>query len=532
MTLGEYLVKLLAAYGVDTVFGIPGVHTVEMYRGLAGSGIRHVTPRHEQGAGFMADGYARVTGKPGVALVITGPGLTNIVTAMGQAYADSIPMLVISAVNPRGNCGHGEGELHESPDQSRLAAQVAASSFGVQVPRDLPKAVARAFALFEAARPRPVHIQIPVDLFSASADGLSLDRAVPLHPPRPAKAAIGAAATLCDAAQAPVMFLGGGADGPSALRLAERLGAPVVMTTNARAMVPHGHPLGVPASPSLQAVRALADRADLVLAIGTELGRTDYNMYDRAAFASPAPLIRVDIDPLQMVRNHGCAVALTGDAGAGAADLLDALNRIDPAPDAHDRARAARQAARRELPRAYAPLYDLLATLRDLVPNATVVGDSTQASYAGNLYHPVGQGGRWFNAATGFGALGYGLPAAIGARVGAPDRPTVCLVGDGGLQFSLAELGTVIEANTGPFVLICLNNQGYGEIKSAMQARGVAPVGVDLHTPDFAGIARAYGFRAVTLERLADFVNHMSDALGSTQPTLIEIDAAILSPDP
>ena len=149
-TCGEFLVKQLEAWGVDTVFGIPGVHTVELYRGLPASQIRHITPRHEQGAGFMADGYARVSGKPGVCFIITGPGMTNILTAMGQAYADSIPMLVISSVQSRSQLGGGRGKLHELPNQGAMMAGVAAFSHTLMSAAELPAVLARAFALFQA----------------------------------------------------------------------------------------------------------------------------------------------------------------------------------------------------------------------------------------------------------------------------------------------------------------------------------------------------------------------------------------------
>lgn len=532
MTLGEYLVKLLEAYDVDTVFGIPGVHTVDMYRGLAGANITHITPRHEQGAGFMADGYARACGKPGVALVITGPGLTNIITAMGQAYADSIPMLVISAVNHMGKLGHGEGELHESPNQSLLTAQVAASSFRVLVPTDLPKAIARAYAVFEGARPRPVHIEIPVDLFASPADGLSLKRATALYPPRPAAQAVAQAVDLCRLAKKPVIFLGGGArnDADAALALAERLDAPVVMTINARGIIPADHPLGVSASPSLNAVRALANDADLVLAFGTEMGRTDYNMYDREPFSISAPLIRADIDPVQMARNTLCDVALIGDAGAAMRDLLPGLGTkgdTGGGTDGAARALAARKAAFDELPDKYQTLIGVLETISDTVPDGYIVGDSTQLTYAGNLYHPVGKSARWYNSACGFGALGYALPAAIGARVAAPDHPVICLAGDGGLQFTIAELGAAMEVG-GPFVVICWNNSGFGEIKSAMINRGVTPVGVDLHTPDFIALANSYGMNAVAADSIDTLADTLSRVVRSGQPTLIQIDESAI----
>ena len=528
MTLGEFLVKLLEEYGVDTVFGIPGVHTVEMYRGLADSTIQHITPRHEQGAGFMADGYARASGKPGVAFVITGPGLTNIITAMGQAYADSIPMLVISAVNHIGKIGHGEGELHESPNQSLLTAQVAASSFRVLAPSDLPKAVARAFAVFEGARPRPVHIEIPVDLFAANADGIEVKRAAKIYPPRPSEQAVASAVDLCNASARPVILLGGGSRraASEAQSLAERLDAPVVMTINGRGLIPAGHPLEVSASPSLNSVRELISDADLVLAFGTELGRTDYNMFDREPFSVSSPMIRADIDPVQIARNQPSDVALVGDAGAAMRDLLSALDPESKHADGSARAEVTRKAAKAEQDAKYTTLISILEGILTEVPNAVIVGDSTQLTYAGNLYLPIGIEARWFNSACGFGALGYALPAAIGARIAMPENPVICIAGDGGLQFSLGELGAAMEVG-GSLIVICWNNSGFGEIKSSMLRRGVTPIGVDLHTPDFVNIAKAYGLDAEKLESPESLPKLLRKAAGSKKPTLIEIDEAL-----
>ena len=169
LTCGELLVQWLEYYGVETVFGIPGVHTVELYRGLPNTNIRHVTPRHEQGAGFMADGYYRASGKVGVCFIITGPGMTNIMTAMAQALADSIPMLVISSVNKVKDTGSGEGHLHELHDQQGMISKVALTSKTIWQPESLPKVIAEAFALFNGARPGPVHIQLPIDVITADA---------------------------------------------------------------------------------------------------------------------------------------------------------------------------------------------------------------------------------------------------------------------------------------------------------------------------------------------------------------------------
>ncbi|RWD61873.1 thiamine pyrophosphate-binding protein, partial [Mesorhizobium sp.] len=267
-SFASWIVQMLAANGVDTVFGIPGVHTVELYRGLAGSSIRHVTARHEQGAGFMADGYARVSGRPGVCFIITGPGLTNIATAMGQAYGDSIPMLVISTVNPAGSMGSGAGHLHELPDQRQLMAQVSAFSHTVLTVEEFPTVLARAFAIFASARPRPVHIEIPVDLLSVDASCLGPALALPV-PDRPAaaEAALAAAAKECARASRPLIIAGGGATAAAdaILALAERLDAPVLMTTNARGILAQDHPLALPIWPGGDVGASVMTAADLII---------------------------------------------------------------------------------------------------------------------------------------------------------------------------------------------------------------------------------------------------------------------------
>src|SRR5262245_55398424 len=276
-TCGEYLVKLLEAYGVELIFGIPGVHTVELYRGLPATSIRHVTPRHEQGAGFMADGYARASGKPGVCFIITGPDMTNIMTAMGQAYADSVPMLVISSVNGRRELGMAQGRLHELPSQRATVAGVAAFSHTLLDPAQLPEVMARAFAVFTSARPRPVHIEIPLDVITADVGGMPA-KAWPM-PPRaaPDANAVERAATLLRGAKRPIIIAGGGtADVGSGLAdLAAHLDAPVFTTINVKGILPPRHPLALSGNLGMTPLRAELAQCDVVLAIGTEFGETE-----------------------------------------------------------------------------------------------------------------------------------------------------------------------------------------------------------------------------------------------------------------
>lgn len=520
-TVGEALVGMLEAAGVDTVFGIPGVHTIELYRGLAASSIRHVTPRHEQGAGFMADGYARVTGRPGVCFVITGPGLTNVVTAMAQARADSIPMLVISGVNATQTLGKGRGHLHELPDQAALMRTVALWSHTLTKPAELGSVLAKAFCVMTEGRPGPVHIEIPTDVMKLPAGDTPFE--LPVAAPLPASADdLKRAADLIAESGKPVILAGGGAarHAGAVRRLAETLDAPVITTTNARGILA-GHKLDVPASPSLVCIRALLNGSDLVLALGTELGPTDVDMYENGEFSLPDNLVRVDIDRDQLARGRKAALAVQADLGAFMQDLMDvdAMQALQRSGDeGARRADAARKGALMETGEPYVEMIAMLQEIWKMLPNAAVVGDSTQLVYAGNMYVEAPRPLSWFNSATGFGTLGYAAPAAIGAALGAPGHPVVAILGDGGLQFTLAELGSARDCNA-DVAFVVWNNSGYLEIETSMVSAGITPVGVTPSAPDFTMIASAYGLPAQKVSS----VEELTSALGSLQrPCLIE----------
>ncbi|MHB0776763.1 5-guanidino-2-oxopentanoate decarboxylase [Halomonas sp. WWR20] len=530
MTCAELLIRLLRErYAVDTVFGIPGVHTVELYRGLEGQAIRHVTPRHEQGAGFMADGYARASGKPGICLIITGPGMTNIATAMGQALADSVPMLVISSVNRRDTLGRGQGRLHELPSQQQTLAGVARFSHTLLDPYALPEVLARAFAVFSSARPGPVHIEIPIDLFAASVAPPAQWPGARLYRPAPDPAGLAEAAGWLRTAERPLVLLGGGCvDAAEAARqLVERLDAPCTTTINAKGLLGRDHPLDLGANTALPAVRELAREADVILAVGTELGETDYDVVFDDGFELTGRLIRIDIDAEQLVRNQATALGLVGDAGRA----LELLLAHFPTPLARNgaqrngarRVQQAHEALALESDPAFASFVPLFATLREALPEALLVGDSTAPVYAAN--HLVSQPAprRFFNASTGYGTLGYGLPAALGAALAKPELPVVALVGDGGVMFTLSELATAVEERL-PVVVLLWHNAGYEEIRRYMDAHDVARLGVDLQAPDFQQLAGGFGCAATRVDSpdalAAALANRPSDG-----PYLVEIDA-------
>ncbi|MCB6178455.1 5-guanidino-2-oxopentanoate decarboxylase [Rhodobacter sp. Har01] len=521
-TVGERLVQGLAARGVEVVFGIPGVHTIELYRGLAQGLVRHVTPRHEQGAGFMADGYARVTGRPGVAFVITGPGLTNTLTAMAQARADSIPMLVISGVNRRASLGRGLGLLHELPDQAAMVRALCPTET-LTDPAQLGPALDRAFAAMLTGRPGPAHLEIPTDVMGLPCPDLPPPAVLP-PPPTATPQTLAEAAALLARAQRPVILIGGGARfaEEETRALAEALDAPVIQTANARGLM-HGHPLTVPASPSLEATRDLIRAADAILALGTELGPTDYDMYVNHRLPDLSGMIRVDLCARQLAR-HPARLTIQAEARSFAAALLPLLSPRHA--QGAERAATARKAARAELATLHPAMPEQLAmveAIRDAAPGSLIVGDSTQPVYAANLFYDHDRPRGWFNAATGYGALGYGPGAAIGAAIAAPGTPVTCLIGDGGLGFDPAELRVAVDEGL-PVTFVVWNNAAFREIAEAMTAAQTPVIGCSPSPFDMSHLAAACG---LPFARVPQDPKALAAALRAPcdGPRLIEVQA-------
>lgn len=519
-TTGERLIQLLDAYGIEIASGIPGTHNIELYRGLPQTGIRHITPRHEQGAGFLADGYARVSGKPALCITISGPGALNIATPMCQALADSVPMLVISADNKTYQRGLGEGRLHETPDLGAVMNECSRWSHVLARPDELPRVLARAFSIFRSERPGPVHLTIPLDVITASAEHVDSEPWETPLPPVPHPDGIERAADLLNGARTPVIALGGGAADAAGLcvALAEKLDAPVTTTHNAKGILPRSHPLHVGSSPAQDAIQDLYEQADVVLAVGTELGETDYDFFFKEYARMSRCLIRIDIDPRQFSRNQRPAVAILGDS-------RQSLEALEPLVHARGTgAGAGRTAAvRAELAgndhAGYAALFD---SIHRALPDHILVGDSTQPTYYAAFQYDATAPRSFAAASTGYGTLGFALPAALGARLACPDRPVVALAGDGGFQYTLNELSTAVEAKI-PVTVLLWHNHGYGEIASNFRGAGMDPVACDIHSPDFLGLARAYGCGAVRVESHAALESALADARSLDVPTLIEL---------
>jgi acetolactate synthase I/II/III large subunit len=516
-SIGVAAIRLLERYGVDTVFGIPGVHTLEYYRGLGDSSIRHITPRHEQGGGFMADGWGRVTGRPGVCLVITGPGVTNALTPLAQAHHDSKPLLLLSAaVDP---ATHGHGTIHDLPDQRRLTEAVTASSHTATGIEDFADALAQAWDVFTSARPRPVHIEVPVDVLRRPAGELPEPRPSSA-PPAASDDSLRRAADLLAGAERPVVLLGGGAAdaGTEALAVAEWLDAPIGLSINARGTVDSAHPLCVGSAMSFPPVSDLLLGADAMLAVGTEFSELDW-WFLGGPPRLPDALVRVDLD-LEQLAAWPCT-PLHGDAAATLRALGELLAE-QPRHQGDARRRVARALAELRWPPEVSAHLELVSALDRALPEDRIVAaDSTQPAYAANHAMGAHRPRSWLMP-IGYGSLGCALPMAIGAKVAAPDRPVAALAGDGGLLFNLSELATAHDLGLALPVVVW-NNDGYGEIRDSMDRAGIPPLGTDASAHDLVAIARGFGCRGERADDMEAVERLVGEALAAERPTLIEV---------
>ena len=520
LTGGELVVRSLAAHGVEVVFGIPGTHNLELYAQLARHGIRHVSPRHEQGAGYAADGYARASGRVGVAVTTAGPALMNVAAAAGQAHSDSVPLLVLAPGMPRAHPVASTGHLHEMPSQARAMSGVVGSSVRAMTHGELGRELAAAFAAFGSLRPRARYIEVPLDLLEEAAQ-VDVPVAPDALPAAPSARAVAAAAELLRSARRPGIVAGGGAAAAASelVALAERLSAPVITTANGKGVIPDGHALALGARINFAAAREWLESCDAVLAVGTELGESDL-------WGPPlrlARLIRVDIDPAQAHSNTVAAVPLIGDARAALAAIGEALKDGGEPAQVASPAASVRSKLDAEYRAKAEPWLDWLATIdRVLGGEAIVAGDSAMCCYYGALGGLPVSRPRSFLYPAGFGTLGYAVPAATGAALACPERRVLALSGDGGLMFTLPELAAAAALELGIPIVVFVN-AGYGEIRNEMVAAGQQTLGVDLPPPDLPAAARALGCEGRHAPDPAALASELEAAFERRVPTLITV---------
>lgn len=520
-TAGRAVLETIRGYGVDAVFGIPGTHNLELYRPLADLGIRAVTNRHEQGSGYGADGWAQQTGLPGVVITTSGPGLQNAMSAIGTAFCESRPMIVLSPGVPLGSEFADVGTLHETKDATAMVGAIAEWSRRVTSAAEAVEAVHDAFTLFRTGRPRPVHIEIPLDVLEARADVPAEERRPRTLPPRATgdPAALADAARLLTASERPVIVAGGGSVDAAheVTALAERLGAPVLTTLNGKGVVDERHPLSLGSNLRLAAARDVAEDADVVLVIGSKLGEAE--LWAPRLEARGA-VIRIDISPLQLDKNLAATAGIVGDAAAVATELLALLPTDPRAPRELTDERAAVDAEMRETaPDAVALAEIIVEALPD---DAIVAGDSSQIVYMalGSVLRSAHPHSLLYTPT--YATLGYGLPAAIGARVAQTEHPVVTVIGDGALMFCVNELVTAVEQRL-DLTVVCVDNGGYAEIRQNEIDRGMPPVGVDLVQPDWAALATAFGATGRRAETPDDIAPSIRDAIAAGGVQLVHI---------
>lgn len=521
--LGAQISHMLKDRGVDVIFGIPGVHNVEMYRGIEEAGITHVLARHEQGAGFMADGYARATGRPGVAYVITGPGLTNILTPLGQAHSDSVPVLVIASCLDRADLKMGKARLHDMRDQEAAAATVCDWSHTAMDAGSAYRLIDRALAEFACTRPRPRAIHVPIEVLGAQAEP---PRPAPRLPERPRAADVAQAAGMIEMARRPLFIFGGGAVGgaEAARAVLARRHAASFVTGAGRGITAPGDPLHFGPTLARPDSASVLARADLVIAIGTELAETDLWRDD---LGHRCPLIRVDLDPAELTDIHPADLAICGDA----ADVLAALAERLPAGDSDWTAAevaTARARFRAEVDAERPGILAIAEAVQAALPPDTIFySDMTQFAYVANEVLDLHAPGLWHHP-WGFGTLGYALPAAIGGKVGQPARPVVAIAGDYGFQYTVQELGTAVELGLALPILVWDNGK-LKEIEESMQRSQIAPNAVIARNPDFIGLARAYGCHVAAPRTLAELAAVLQRALAADAPTVIHMTPVLVA---
>jgi thiamine pyrophosphate-dependent acetolactate synthase large subunit-like protein len=532
-TGGDWVVEALRAEGVRHVFGIPGVHNLAIYDALlrGGTGITHILARHEQGAAFMADGYARASGRPGVIVATTGPGATNVLTPLVESYAGSQPVLALVSDIPAALIGRDLGALHEVPDQIDCFRPVTRWAETIRDAGAFPAAIQRAFERFRSARPGPVALSLPTDQLMARVRSRINDPTG--RPPGCDRALIAQAAGRLSRAERPVIVTGGGtvsADAQGELRaLAARLGAPVITTVMGRGAVPEDDPLWVGVLSNKYASQPLLEEADVVLAVGCRFAhRSTQGLLLNLRFRPEQALIHLDIDPSVIGKLFPATLGVVGDARDGLAALLVALG-----PGASTATWPARRLG--DLRAARSPRWEpttgrLIEILRAALPaDAIVVNDQTGINYWMEWHFPV-VAPRTFLYPVGSATLGYGVPAAIGAKVALPERAVVAVVGDGGFMFSVNELATAVKYGLG-IVFLVLNDERYGAIKYLQEAMFGGRWGeADLANPDFVALAHAFRAEGRRVQGLDDLGPLLEQALRHPGPTVLELPVSILPP--
>ncbi|MDP6107398.1 MAG: thiamine pyrophosphate-binding protein [Candidatus Brocadiia bacterium] len=533
MSGGQAVVAALQKHGVRTVFGIPGGHCLPIYDALARQQqVRHVLGRHEQGLGFMADGYARASGRLGVAIVTSGPAVANLAGALGGATTDTSPVLVIASTVPSDLVGKNRGGLHDCGEALEIVRPVCRHVRRCTTVGEIPHVIAELIHRLRTGRPGAAFCEIPCDVLAAEAE-MEVADPLPVVRLAPDPRAVAQAAELLGASERPLIIAGKGATiseaGGEVGELARRLGALVLPTTLGRGILP-GDDLRVIThdGATVTKVYEVVAEADVVLAVGTMFRQEDTAEW---ALRPGERLIHIDIDPEEISRSYRPEVGIVADAKAALDALLEALPERAPARKSWLARGKTAEKQRLQRRREQGPLeMAVLNVFRAALPrDGIAVCDRCSLGYWAfrcmSAYAP-----RTFQFPLGYGGLGGALPQAVGAKLARPERTVVCVIGDGGFQFTGTELAVAVQEST-PITIVLCNNSAYGAIRAGQDRNyGGRRFGVELRNPDFQKLAAAYGIPAVRVGEVDSFRAALAKGIGSAELNLIELTAELMDP--
>jgi thiamine pyrophosphate-dependent acetolactate synthase large subunit-like protein len=513
----------LIGEGVDLLFGIPGVGTLSVYDVFVDHPeLRHIEVRHEQSAVFMADGYARASGRVGVAFTSNGPGALNTITAMATAFNDSVPLLHLVSENPPEVRRKGKGHFHDISDQFGIFRPVTGHTAQVALADEIPAAIQSAFFALRNRRPRPALVEVVNEALTSPSTTNRLPPAPELEQPIDPDA-VGRAAGILAGAERPLVWAGGGIATPDAaaalLGIVERLGAPTITTQKGKGAIPSDHPLHIGNWANEQPVRDLIAECDVLIAVGT---RFSYFPTGGWSLRLPERIVQIDIDPAEIGRNYRVEAGVVGDAATALSALEAELDRVGHQPLPWRDDDVAKTLARiREAVGTPVEIEVLDQIRAALPPDSLVFNDPTTIAFWARSHWRTDRPRTWF-VPSGFGTLGFALPAAIGAQLARPDTPSVAIIGDAGIMFTIQDLMTAVQENV-PAIVVVFNDEGYGVERRHQDHLYGRRSGVDVMPPDFVALARAFGARGILVEDLSKVGEAVASVLDADGPTLIEV---------
>jgi acetolactate synthase-1/2/3 large subunit len=518
MTGGEAMARQLVREGVEVIFGLPGDQLMVALDALVDTDIRYIVTRHEQGTTYMADGYARTAGRPGVAMVVPGVGVYNAASGLATAYACSSPVLLLAGQVNRHGIGKDLGLLHDIHDQLDVVRPITKWAERVLDPPAIPGALREAFRQMATGRPRPTEVEIPPEAFAESAE-VTLEDPTVVTPVAADADVVAKAADALISSQRPLVIAGGGAVLGNATecltRVAELLQSPVLTTREGKGAIDDRHPLSVGTAWVNRRVKPLIDSSDVVLAVGTR--------GQGMGLAEGQLLIHLDVDPDQIGRNHPADIALAGDARA-TLELLEAalVERGVDRPSRTGEAVATRAEVADQL-RAVGPQAHMVELLRQGVPeDGILVCDTTTVAYMCHMHYPV-YAPRTYLSTSYMGTLGFGFPASLGVKVAAPDQPVVTVSGDGGFLFAATELATAVQHGINT-VTVVFDDGAYGNSNRDQREKfGGRELGTLLRNPDWVALSRSFGGDGIALTDVEQLPGALAEAIAADTPMVVSV---------